>query len=207
MGNREGSSPSPDRLSLGNSAIYDESQDNFVEAHDPAELIMCIILAAAYAGLAKLLFNPLLEAGNWRLLVNIEGFFCIVALLALVIGIRPYISPCSLQLSSKGLKYRGPYWPQRKTVNWERIFRIYLAPEMILILYYPGKERKGIRPLLIQSVYLSDKDKIEDAVIKYSPAPPILLSNPGWMTRLIFIVCFVLLMIAILEWLLSGVHV
>jgi hypothetical protein len=167
---------------------------------------MCIILAAAYTGLAKLLFNPLLQVGNWRLLVNIEGFFCIVALLALVIGIRPYISPCSLQLSAKGLKYRGPYWPQRKTVNWDQIFRIYLAPELILLLYYEGKQRKGIRPMLIQSVYLSDKDKIEDTVIRYSPVPPILLSNPSWFTRLIFIASFALLMIAVLEWLLSGLR-
>jgi hypothetical protein len=170
-------------------------------------MIMCVILAAGYTGLAKILFNPLLQVNNWRLLVNVEGFFCIIALLALVIGIRPYISPCSLQLSAKGLKYRGPYWPQRKTVNWEQIFRIYLAPELILILYHVGKQRKGIRPLLVQSVYLSDKDKIENAVINYSPVPPVLLSNPSWLTRLIFIASFVLVMIVVLEWLLSGLRV
>jgi hypothetical protein len=168
---------------------------------------MCVILAAAYTGLARVLFTPLVQIGNWRLLVNVEGFFCIVALLALVIGIRPYISPCSLQLSAHGLKYRGPYWPQRKTVNWEQIFRIYLAPELLLVLYYAGKQRKGVRPMLIQSVYLSDKDKIEDAVIKYSPIPPTLLSNPSWLTRLIFIVSFALVVIIVLEWLLSGLHV
>jgi hypothetical protein len=168
---------------------------------------MCIILAAAYTGLARVLFNPLVQIGNWRLLINVEGFFCIIALLALVIGIRPYMSPCSLQLSAKGLKYRGPYWPQRKTVNWDQIFKIYLAPELLLILYYVGKQRKGVHPMLIQSVYLSDKDKIEDSVIKYSPVTPTLLSNPSWTTRLVFIAAFAVVVIIVLEWLLSGLRV
>ena len=45
-----------------------ESQDNYVESRDPTELVMCIILASAYAGLARYCWEPLHLTGNWRLL-------------------------------------------------------------------------------------------------------------------------------------------
>ena len=137
-----------------------DSQDNFIEARDPAELIMCFILAAAYLGLAKYCWEPLLLVNNWKLLVNVEGFFITIAAISILMGLRPYISPSSLQISSRGLKYRGPYWPQRKTVNWDQVNQIYLSPELIILLYRPKTESKRPWPMLIMSIYLADRDKI-----------------------------------------------
>jgi hypothetical protein len=182
----------------------DESQDNFVESRDPTELVMCIILSSAYAGLAKYCWEPLRQTENWRLLVNVEGFFLTIALLSFLVGLRPYLSPCSLQLSNKGIKYRGPYWPQRKTVNWSQVFRLYMSPELIVVLYHPSKKNKGIWPLIIQSVYLSDREKIEQSILKYSPVEAVLLSNPGWPLRLMLLSGFVLIVIFILQMLMGG---
>src|SRR5579872_894589 len=176
-----------------------DPQDSFVESRDPAELLMCIILAAAYAGLAQYCFTPLQIAGDWRLLVNVEGFFVTIALLSLVLGLRPYLSPCSLQLNRTGIKYRSPYWPQRKTVNWDQVTRLYLSPELIVIFYRPKANSKILWPLIIQSIYLSDREKIENSVLKFSPMPPILLSNPSWPFRLILISLFILIVIFILQ--------
>ena len=108
-----------------------EAQDNFVESKEPSELLMCLVLASAYLGLAKYCWTPLLLAKDWKLLFNIEGFFLAIALLAILIGFRPYLTPSSLQVSKYGIKYRGPYWPQRKTVNWRQVTKIYLSPELI----------------------------------------------------------------------------
>ena len=69
---------------------------------------MCLVLASAYLGLAKYCWTPLLLAKDWRLLFNIEGFFLAVALLSILVGLRPYMTPSSLQLSNRGIKYRGP---------------------------------------------------------------------------------------------------
>src|SRR5436853_6111219 len=107
----------------------EDSQDNYVENRDPTELAMCVILAAAYLGLAKFLWSKLVEAGNWKMLFNVEGFFVTIALVAIFVGLRPYLSPSSLQLSRHGIKYRGTYWPQRKTVNWDQVVQLYISPE------------------------------------------------------------------------------
>jgi hypothetical protein len=182
-----------------------DPQDNFVEARDPSELVMCTILAAAYAGLAKYCWEPLRASGNYGLLFNIEGFFITTSLLALLVGLRPYLSPCSLQISGRGIKYRGPYWPQRKTINWDLVLRIYVSPELIIVLHHPKPASKIVWPMFIQSVYLSDKDKVADAVIRHSPLPSIRIAGPNWKTRLILIILFVLVVIWILEMLLGGI--
>ena len=54
----------------------DESQYNFIEHRNPAETAMCLILAAAYLGLAKYCLGPLLVTRNWGRLTNVERFFC-----------------------------------------------------------------------------------------------------------------------------------
>jgi len=36
---------------------------------------MCVILASAYLGLAKYCWEPLRTADNWKLWINVEGFF------------------------------------------------------------------------------------------------------------------------------------
>lgn len=181
-----------------------DPQENFVEARDPSELAMCTVLAAAYAGLAKYCWEPLKHSGNFNLLFNVEGFFVTTALLSLLVGLRPYLSPCSLQISGRGIKYRGPYWPQRKTINWEQVIRIYVSPELIIILYHVKLGSKVVWPMFIQSVYLSDKDKVAEKVIKHSPLPAIKIAGPNWKTRLILIVSFILVVIWILEMILGG---
>lgn len=174
-------------------------QDNFIEKRDPAELAMCIILAAIYLGLARYCWTALIAAHQMRLLFNMVGFFCTIAMLSLVIGLRPYISPCSLQLSGKGIKYRGPYWPQRKTVNWEQVFRVYLSPELIIVLYHPLANNKSMWPLLIQSIYLAEKDKLPKAILKYCPVQPIMLTGFNWLTRLAVIVGFIVVAVFVME--------
>ena len=180
-----------------------DPQDNFVEAREPTELIMCIVLAAAYAGLARYCWEPLkavsTQSNNLSLFVNVEGLFITIAILALLVGLRPYLSPCGLQLSKRGIKYRGPYWPQRKTVNWSQVFRLYISPELVVVLYHPWEGNKGIWPLLIQSVYLADRANIPEAFAKYCPINSVLLSSPSWITRLLSIVLFVLVVVWILQ--------
>lgn len=159
--------------------ITDDSQDNFVEAREPAELVMCVVLAAAYIGLARWCAE-LIETKYWP----VVGFFITIGLLSLLLGLRPYTSPSALQLSRHGIKYRGPYWPQRKTVNWEQIERLYVSPELIFVLYHLPNEPKKVRLLLIHSVYMADRDEIPPAIAKYSPITPKLLANPGIITRM-----------------------
>lgn len=179
-----------------------DPQDNFVESREPTEFIMCLVLAAAYAGLAKYCWEVLSKLNSAKLLLNVEGFFITIALLALVVGLRPYLSPCSLQLSKHGIKYRGPYWANRKTVNWSQIFRLYVSPELIIILYHPKSQSKGIWLLLIQSVYLADREQIPGALQKYCPVEPVMLGGPSIMARLVMIggfavvVTWILLMLA-----------
>jgi hypothetical protein len=182
-----------------------DPQDNFVEARDPSELAMCTILGAAYAGLAKYCWEPLQSSGNYPLLINVEGFFITTACLALLVGLRPYLSPCSLQVSGRGLKYRGPYWPQRKTVNWELVYRIYVSPELIIVLYHPKPGSKIVWPMFVQSVYLSDKDKVSESVVKHSPFPVIRIAGFNWKTRLLLIVGFIVVVVWIFEALLGGI--
>lgn len=186
-----------------NRELEGDSQDNFVEVKDPAETAMCMILGSAYLGLAKFCWEPLLSAQNWQLFVNVEGFFVTIALLALLIGLRPYLSPCSLQLSNKGIKYQGPYWPQRKTVNWDQVFRMYVSPELVVVLYHPKANSKGIWPLIVQSIYLADQDRIPEVFLKYSPVQPVMLSGPSWSTRLLLIVAFSAVVIWIVQSLVS----
>lgn len=180
-----------------------DAQANFIEAREPTELILCVILAAAYAGLAKYCWRLLETTHNWRLFLSIEGFFITISLLSLVLGLRPYISPSSLQIGKKGIKYRGPYWPQRKTVNWEQIFRLYVSPELILVLYHPWKQNKGVWPLLIQTLYLSDREQIVTALACFCPIEPVLLSSPSWQSRFTLLVLFVILLVYFLEALLG----
>lgn len=184
------SSSSGDNPGTAENAAVGDYQDNFLEPREPVELMFCIILAAAYAGLAKYCWSPLIQSGAWLIFFNIEGFFITIGLLALMLGMRPYLSPSNLQISKHGIKYRGPYWPQRKTINWSQVFRMYVSPDLILILYKLPNKPKSIRPLIIHSVYLSDRERIPDSIVKYSPIEPIFLANPDWVTRC---VCYILL--------------
>ncbi len=181
-----------------------DSQDNFIEARDPAELIMCFILAAAYLGLAKYCWEPLLLVNNWKLLVNVEGFFITIAAISILMGLRPYISPSSLQISSRGLKYRGPYWPQRKTVNWEQVSQIYLSPELIILLYLPKAESKRPWPMLITSIYLADRDKIGRAMLRHCPIDPVIMTSPHLVSRIVLGLIFLGIVVWLLEMLVAS---
>jgi len=177
----------------------DESQVNFIEAKDATELALCFILAAAYLGLAKWCWTPLLLAHNWRMLINLEGFFVFVALVALAVGLRPYLSPSNLQLSMRGIKYQGPYWPQRKTVNWEQVDRVYLSPELIVVLYRPNMSSKRIWPMLIFCVYLADREKIGKAFLNFCPLTPVIMSSPALVSRAIIGLIFFFIVVWLFE--------
>lgn len=172
-------------------------QDNFVENKEPAELMFCIILASIYLGLARYFWEPLKKV-SW-LFWEFEAFLIFVAIIALFLGARPYMSPSSLQISRHGIKYQGPYWPQRKTVNWTNVVQMYVSPELILVIYRLSDKPKSLRPLLIHSVYLADKDKIADSISKYAPMEPVLVANPGLITRTFQIMMFA----AVVIWILS----
>ena len=188
--------PYADIASASSEEIQDvDLQDNYVENKEPAELMFCVILSASYAGLARYCWTPLEQSGQWNIFINIEGFFITIALLALLLGLRPYLSPSSLQISKHGIKYRGPYWPQRKTVNWTQVVHMYVSPELILIVYRLPNKPKSIRPLLVHSVYLADKDKVADSIIKYSPIEPTFVANPGFVTRLAQIIFFAIIVL------------
>jgi len=180
-----------------------ESQFNFVEAREPSELIMCLILAAAYLGLAKYCWPLLMLSKNLKLLINIEGFLVTIALLSIVIGLRPYLSPSSLQISSKGIKYRGPHWPQRKTVNWDQVLRLYVSEELVIVLYRPVPDRKKSWYLLIPSIYLADRDQIGPAIRKLCPIEPIVMTSPALLSRVTFALVFLLLVVWLLEMLIT----
>lgn len=192
---------SPRRTYSNLQPIHSDAQDSYFETREPSELIFCVILAAAYAGLARFCWEPLQASQKWVYFVSVEGFFITIALLSIVLGIRPYISPSSLQISQHGLKYRGPYWPQRKTVNWDQIFRLYLSPELIIIFYRPPSNPKGVRLLFIQSSYLSDRNNIVESFAKYALVQPVYMKNPDWYIKAVFligylsIVCWILYML------------
>jgi hypothetical protein len=173
--------------------LENEAQDNFVEGKEPSELIFCLLLASAYLGLAKFCWTPLYLTKSWKLLFNVEGFFVTVAVVAILIGARPYTAPSSLQISSRGIKYRGPYWIQRKTVNWDQVSRVYLSPELILVLYRPRPDRKATWPMPILSIYLSERDQVMKSFLKYCPIKAIMVQSPAlvaWIT--LFTLLFVL---------------
>ncbi|MBU6454288.1 MAG: hypothetical protein KGS72_21095 [Cyanobacteria bacterium REEB67] len=180
-----------------------ESQDNFVESKEPSELLMCLILASAYLGLAKYCWTPLLLAKDWKLLVNIEGFFLAIALLSILIGLRPYLTPSALQVSKFGIKYRGPYWPQRKTVNWRQVIKLYLSPELIVVLYRPKEKSKRLWPLIIPIIYLADRERIAKVFIRYSPIQPVILSSPALISRIVVLLGFLAVIIWVLEMLIQ----
>jgi hypothetical protein len=179
--------------------VNDDSQDNYVENRDPTELAMCVILAAAYIGLAKFCWTKLYETGNWKLLFNIEGFFITIALVAIFVGLRPYISPSSLQLSSFGIKYRGTYWPQRKTVNWDQVVQLYISPELVIVIYKLNADGKRVWPMLISSLYLAEREKIPNSFIKYCPIEPIIMSGPHLISRVVIVVLFSIALVWVLE--------
>ncbi|HEY9784226.1 MAG TPA: hypothetical protein V6D17_02415 [Candidatus Obscuribacterales bacterium] len=183
--------------------IHEDSQDNYVENRDPTELAMCFVLAAAYLGLARFCWQRLLDTQNWKLLLNVEGFFITIALVAILVGLRPYLSPSSLQVSARGIKYRGTYWPQRKTVNWDQIVRLYISPELIIVLYKTKPDSKRVWPMLISSIYLAEKERIPQSFIKYCPIEPIIMSGPHLISRIIIGGLFFIVLIWVLEMLIS----
>ncbi len=211
MGNREGSIPSPDTNYIGltmssqdskaqlESNQFDQSQHNFVENQDPILTMTCLIVAAAYLGLAKYCFAPLSATKNLRLLFNVEAFFILLALLAIAIAIRPFISPSSLQISRRGIKYQGPYWPRRKTVNWDQVLRLYLSKEFLVILYRPDPKRKRSFPLWVPTLYLGEREKVVQVMSEYSPVEPIMMTNLSMSTWLVVIFFFLLILVWLLE--------
>jgi hypothetical protein len=190
-------------VDLNSTEVESEAQDNFVESKEPSELLMCLVLASAYLGLAKYCWTPLLLAKDWKLLINIEGFFLSIALLSILVGLRPFLTPSSLQLSHHGLKYRGPYWPQRKSVNWSQIFKVYLSPELIIVLYHPQPGKKRLWPLIIPSIYLADRDRIAKVFQRYSPIEAIILASPALISRLVMVLLFLAAVIWLLEMLIT----
>ncbi len=172
-----------------------ESQDNFVEGKEPSELIFCLLLASAYLGLAKFCWTPLFMMKNWKLFFNIEGFFVTVALVAILIGARPYMAPSSLQISARGIKYRGPYWIQRKTVNWDQVSRVYLSPELILVLYRPKPGSKRIWPMPILSIYLAEREHVIKSFLKYCPIQAVMMKSPALVSRLMLVVIVIVLIL------------
>jgi hypothetical protein len=175
--------------------LENDSQDNFVEGKEPSELIFCLLLASAYLGLAKFCWTPLYLTSSWKLLVNVEGFFVTIAIIAILIGARPYTAPSSLQLSSRGIKYRGPYWIQRKTVNWDQVSRVYLSPELILVLYRPKAGSKRVWPMPIFSIYLAEREQVVKSFIKYCPIQAIMMKGPA---QISWIILFTLLFALVL---------
>lgn len=182
----------------------DQSQHNFVENQDPALTITCFIVAAAYLGLAKYCFGPLSATKNLQLLLNVEAFFLLFALLAIAIAVRPYLSPSILQISKHGIKYQGPYWPRRKTVNWDQVLRLYLSDEFIVILYRPDPKRKRSWPLWIPTFYLGERAKIVQVVRDYSPIQPIMMTNLSLSTWVVLAVFFLIVLIWLLEVMIIG---
>lgn len=167
-------------------SIDSEAQDNFVESKQPSELLMCMVLASAYLGLAKYCWTPLYKT-EAKLFYTIEGFFLSIAVLAILIGLRPFLTPSSLQLSFHGIKYRGAYWPQRKSVNWNQVAKVYLSPELIIVLYHPVLGKKRLWPLIIPSVYLADRERIAKVFIRYSPIKAVMLSSPAPVSRVVML--------------------
>lgn len=165
--------------------LDNEAQDNFVEGKEPSELIFCLLLASAYLGLAKFCWTPLYLTKSWKLLINVEGFFVTVAFVAILIGARPYTAPSSLQISARGIKYRGPYWIQRKTVNWDQVSRVYLSPELILVLYRPKPDSKRVWPMPILSIYLAERDQVVKSFLKYCPIQAIMMKSPALVSWII----------------------
>ncbi len=180
-----------------------DPQDNFVEARDPTELAMCFILASAYLGLTKYCWEPLILAHNWKLLINVEGFFITISAVSILVGLRPYISPSSLQLSGHGIKYRGPYWPQRKTVNWDQITKAYLSRELVVLLYKSKPDSKRVWPMFITSIYLADRDRIIPAFVRHSPVHPVIMTSPTIVSRIILGSVFLVVVIWILSLLMN----
>lgn len=178
-------------------------QDNFVEPREPAELVFCVILSAVYAGLARYCWEGLWLSGNWKLFFNVEGFFITIALLALLLGLRPYLSPSSLQLSNYGIKYKAPYWPQRRSVNWSQVVRLYISPGLVLVLYRPLGKTRGLIPMFIQSSYLADKKQVPDSIVRFSPVTPVMLPHANLITRVLFFSAYGALIIWIL-WIIHG---
>ncbi len=176
-----------------------DSQDNFIESRDPSEFFMCMVLTAVYLGLAKYCWSPLYNLHSLKLLLNVEGFFIIIALLAFIVGVRPMLNPSSLQLSQKGIKYKGPYWPNRKSVVWDQIEQLYVSPELVIVLYRPDLKSKRLWPMLIATLYLSDRNSIQDAITKYSPVPPIIMSNPALLSRMMVLFFFFVVVIWLIE--------
>ncbi len=199
---KEQSAPK-DLSSLKDDPIDSEAQDNFVESKEPSELLMCLVLASAYLGLAKYCWTPLYLSNDKRLFYSVEGFFLSIALLAILIGLRPFLTPSSLQLSHYGIKYRGPYWPQRKSVNWNQITKVYLSPELIIVLYHPNLKKKRLWPLIIPSIYLADRDRISQVFMRYSPIKAVNLSSPAPISRIVMVLAFLGAVIWLLEMLIT----
>ncbi len=176
-----------------------DSQDNYIEVRDPSEFFMCIVLTAAYLGLAKYCWTPLVNMHNLKLLLNVEGFFIVIALLAFIVGIRPMLNPSSLQLSEHGIKYKGPYWPNRKSVLWQQIEQLYLSPELIIVLYRPNLNSKRLWPMLIATLYLADRDSIAKSVGKYCPIEPTIMANPALLSRIFVLLAFCIVALWLIE--------
>jgi hypothetical protein len=180
-----------------------DSQDTYLENRDPTEMALCLILASAYLGLAKYCWTPLWTAHNLKLFLNVEGFFCTIAVIAILVGLRPYLSPSSLQISHLGIKYRGPYWPQRRSISWEQVIKVYVSSELIFILYKPNLLQKRMWVMLVAAIYLSERQKIAKSMESYCPQPIEIVTNPAVFSRLIMGFLFFALVIWILEMLMT----
>jgi hypothetical protein len=180
-----------------------ESQDTFIENRDPTEITLCLILAAAYLGLAKYCWIPLWSAKNLKLFLNVEGFFITIAIVSILVGLRPYLNPASMQISHRGIKYRGPYWPQRRSVTWDQVVRVYLSSDLIFVLFKPNPNKKGMWAMIIASIYLASRENIAHSFETYCARPLEIVSNPTLYSRILLGFIFFITVIWILEMLMD----
>jgi hypothetical protein len=62
-------------------ALPSDAQDSYFETREPSELVFCIILAAAYAGLARYCWEPLQKSHQWLSFGSVEILFITVSLI------------------------------------------------------------------------------------------------------------------------------
>ena len=72
------------------------------------------------------------------------------------------------------------------------------------MLYHPIIGRKRLWPLIIPSIYLSDRERLAKVFIKYSPIKAEILSSPALVSRVIMILLFLAIVIWLLEMLILG---
>ena len=53
------------------------------------------------------------------------------------------------------------------------------------MVYKPDLNRKRTWPMIIPVIYLGDRDKIVEVMAEYSPSPPIMMTSPALISRIL----------------------